>query len=206
MTRFWVPTLLIAVLLATPHTARAQATFHAAGEFADATANANGGFLDIFASRGCSSNPCVTTKTVLVVFGIMQTANGVVFLDGGGAIPDSAFEASSPDHAILNVDTSQLDLSEGGIVACSGSPATGFTCQPAPTGVIQVEWTRTRAGALTDLEEDHTSLGPFVIDMHKDQDFFTATASGSFFGTGFSDSTRARIGTNKDTTITSSKQ
>ncbi len=206
MTRFWVPTLLIAVLLATSHTARAQATFHASGEFANTIVNANGGFLDIFASRGCISDPCVTNSTILFIFGILPTANGVVFLDGGGVIPDSAFDASSPEHASLNLDTSQLDLSQGGIVACSGSPATGFTCQQAPTGVIQVEWKRTRAGALTDLEENHTSLGPFVIDMHKDQDFFTATASGSFFGTSFSDSTRARIGSNKDTTISHSKQ
>jgi hypothetical protein len=42
--------------------------------------------------------------------------------------------------------------------------------------------------------------------MHKDQDSFTAAASGSFFGTSFSDSIRARIGTNKDTTIAYTKQ
>lgn len=140
MTRFWVPTLLTAVLLAAPHAARAQTTFHASGEFADTTAIDNG-FLDIFASRGCITDPCVTTKTILFVFGIMQTANGVVFLDGGGVIPDSAFDASSPDHASLNVDTSQA--SGVSIMACSGTPVTGFTCQPAPTGVIQVEWKRT---------------------------------------------------------------
>ncbi len=203
MTRLWVPTLLTVLLLVAPHAAHPQTSFHASGEFADAIANPNGGFVRIFASRGCSTDPCVTNSTILFIFGILPTANGVVFLDGGGVVPDSAFEAS-PDHASLNVDTSQL--SGGSITACTGSPRTGFTCGPAPTGVIQAEWKRTRVGSLTDLEENHTSLGPFVIDMHKDQDFFRATATGIFFGSSFSDHTTADIGTNNNTTITHSQQ
>ena len=204
MTRFWVPTLLTALLLAAPRAARAQTTFHASGEFAETTATANGNSFTIFAARGCDSNPCFTANTVLVIFGFMQTANGVVFLDGGGVIPDSAFDASSPDHATLNVDLSQVSGFK--IEACTFTPGSGFTCQPGPTGVVQAEWKRTRAGSLTNLEEDHTSLGPFVIDMHKDQDFFRAAATGSFYGSSFSDNTRAQIGTNKDTVITHSKQ
>ncbi|HEV2992187.1 MAG TPA: hypothetical protein VG759_27380 [Candidatus Angelobacter sp.] len=204
MTRFWVPTLLTALLLAAPYTAHAQTSFHASGEFAETFTNGNGTFVDIFAARGCSVSPCTTNNTILVIFGFIPTANGVAFLDGAGVIPDSAFDASSADHATLNVDLSQVSGFD--IVACTFTPGTGFTCQPGPTGVIQAEWKRTRAGSLTNLEEDHTSLGPFVIDMHKDQDFFRAAATGSFFGTSFSDSTRARIGTNKDMTITHSKQ
>jgi len=204
MTRFWVPTLLTALLLAAPHAARAQTTFHASGEFAETFATANGTFVDIFAGRGCIVSPCITNNTFLVIFGFIPTANGAVFLDGSGVIPDSAFDASSPDHATLNVDISQV--SGFSIEACTFTPGSGFTCQPGPTGVIQAEWKRTRAGSLTNLEEDHTSLGPFVIDMHKDQDFFSAAATGNFFGTSFSENTRAHIGTNKDTVISHSKQ
>jgi hypothetical protein len=195
---------LTALLLAAPHAARAQTSFHASGEFAETFFNGNGTFVDIFAARGCIVNPCTTNNTFLVIFGFIPTANGVAFLDGSGVIPDSAFDASNPDHATLNVDISQV--SGFSIVACTFTPGTGFTCQPGPTGVIQAEWKRTRAGSLTDLEEDHISLGPFAIDMHKDQDFFRAAATGSFFGSSFSDPTLAQIGTNKDTTITHSKQ
>jgi hypothetical protein len=204
MTRYWVLTLLTALLLAAPHMARAQTSFHASGEFAETFLNGNGTFVDIFAARGCIVSPCTTNNTFLSIFGVIPTANGFAVLDGSGVIPDSAFDASSPDHATLNVDISQI--SGFSIVACTFTPGTGFTCQPGPTGVIQAEWKRTRAGSLTDLGEDHTSLGPFAIDMHKDQDFFRAAATGSFFGSSFSDNTRAEIGTNKDTTITHSKQ
>ena len=205
MTRFWVPTLLTALLLAAPHTAHAQTSFHASGEFAETFANANGTFFNVFAARGCDANPCTTNNTILVFFANIPTANGVVFVLGSGVIPDSALDATSPDHASLNVDTSQV--SGFNTTACTFVPGSGFVCQPGgPTGVIQAEWKRTRAGFLTNLEEDHTSLGPFVIDMHKDQDFFRAAATGSFFGSSFSDSTRSQIGTNKDTTITHSKQ
>jgi len=204
MTRFWVPTLLTVLLLTVPYTARAQTTFHASGEFAETFATANGNSLTIFAARGCASNPCFTTNTILVILGFMQTANGVVFIDGSGVIPDTAFDASSPHHATLNVDLSQVSGFK--IEACTFTPGSGFTCQPGPTGVVQAEWKRTRAGSVTNLEDDHTSLGPFVIDMHKDQDFFRAAATGSFFGSSFSDNTRAQIGTNKDTVITHSKQ
>jgi hypothetical protein len=204
MTRYWVLTLLTALLLAAPHMARAQTSFHASGEFAETFLNGNGTFVDIFAARGCIVSPCTTNNTFLSIFGVIPTANGFAVLDGSGVIPDSAFDASSPDHATLNVDISQI--SGFSIVACTFTPGTGFTCQPGPTGVIQAEWKRTRAGSLTDLGEDHTSLGPFAIDMHKDQDFFRAAATGSFFGSSFSDNTRAEIGTNKATTITHSKQ
>jgi hypothetical protein len=204
MTRVWVSTLLTALLLTAPHAARAQTSFHASGEFAETFANANGAFVNIFAARGCDSNPCATTNTILVFFASIQTANGVVFLEGSGVIPDSAFDAGSPDHASLNVDTSQV--SGFSTTACSFVPGSGFVCQPGPTGVIQAEWKRTRAGSLTDLEEEHKSLGPFVIDTHKDQDFFRAAATGTFFGSSFSDSTRTQIGANKDTTISVSRQ
>src|SRR5213080_807214 len=106
MTRSWVLTLLSALLLATAGMASAQqTTFHASGEFAETFSSANGTFLNIFAARGCIGDPCFTGNTILVFFATVTTANGFTFVTGDGVIPDSAFDASSPDHATLNVDT-----------------------------------------------------------------------------------------------------
>jgi hypothetical protein len=205
MIRFWVLTLLSTLLLAAQGMASAQSTtFHTSGEFAETFSNANGSLVDIFAARGCIGDPCFTNNTILVIFAFVPTANGVVFLDGAGVIPDSAFQTNGPNHATLNVDTSQA--SGFIITACTFTPGSGFTCQPGPTGVIQVEWRRTRAGSTTLVEEDHTTRGPVATNTHKNQDFFTAAGSGSFFGTSFSDSSRSKIGTNKETVITINKQ
>src|SRR5437764_3513949 len=184
----WVLTLLSALLLATAGMTSAQTTtFHASGEFAEAFSTANGGFADIFAARGCISDPCVSTNTFVLFFALVSTPNGVVFVTGDGVIPDSAFDASSPEHATLNVDTSQINGFHSS--ACSFQPGIGFVCQPGPAGVIQAEWKRTRAGSSTLVEEDHTTQGPFVTHSHKNQDFFSAVSTGSFFGTSFSDRT-----------------
>jgi len=205
MIRSWVLTLLSALLLAAQGMASAQSTsFHASGEFAETFSNANGSFVDIFAARGCIVDPCSTNNTVLVIFAFVPTATGVVFLDGGGVIPDSAFQTNGPDHATLNIDTSQA--SGFSLEACTFTPGSGFTCQPGPTGVIQVEWRRTRAGSTTLVEEDHATRGPVTTHIHKNQDFFTAAGAGSFFGASFSDNSRSKIGANKETTITISKQ
>lgn len=205
MTRSSLLTLLCVLLLAAAGTATAQTTtFHASGEFAETFTNLNGGIVNIFAARGCITNPCITTQTILVFHSFALTANGSVFIEGDGVIPDSAFDASSPEHATLNIDTSQI--SGFNSIACSFVPGRGFTCQPGPAGVIQVQWQRTRTGSSTRMEEDLITQGPFVTHAHFDQDFFTASASGSFFGTDFSDGTRSEIGTNKDTNISLSRK
>ena len=205
MIRSWVLTLLSALLLAATSMASAQTTtFHASGEFAETFANANGTFFTIFAARGCPTDPCFTNNTILVFFATVRTANGVAFVEGDGVIPDSAFDASNPDHATLNVDTSQL--SGFNSTSCTFVSGRGFVCQPGPAGVIQAEWKRTRAGSSTRVEEDHTTQGPFVTHSHKNQDFFSAASTGSFFGTSFSDSRRSEIGTNNNTVITRTQQ
>ena len=205
MTRSLLLTLLCALLFAAAGISSAQTpTFHASGEFAETFISVNGGTANVFAARGCTSNPCFTTQTILVFHAFALTPNGSVFIEGDGVIPDSAFDASSPEHATLNIDTSQI--SGFNTIACSFVPGTGFTCQPGPTGVIQVEWQRTRTVASTRLEEDLVTQGPFVIHTHINQDFFSASASGSFFGTSFSNGSRSQIGTNKDTNINLSRQ
>lgn len=205
MTRSLLLTLLCVLLFAAAGTVNAQTTaFHASGEFAQTFTNLNGGFVNIFAARGCTTNPCISNYTFVIFHAFLPSPNGVVFIEGDGIIPDSAFEASSPEHATLNVDTSQV--SGFNSIACTGTPSTGFTCQPGPAGVLQVEWQRTHEGSSTNMEEDLVTQGPFVTHTHFDQDFFTASASGSFFGTSFSDGTRAEIGTNKDTNISLSRQ
>ena len=201
----WILTLLSALLLAAAGTASAQTTtFHASGEFAETFVNANGTFLNLFAARGCISDPCFSNNTFIVFFATVRTVNGVEFIQGDGVIPDSAFDASSPDHATLTIDTRQVSGFKS--TSCTFVSGRGFVFQPGPAGVIQAEWKRTRAGSSTLVEEDHTTQGPFVTHSHKNQDFFSAVSTGSFFGTSFSDRTRSRIGTNHNTVITRTQQ
>lgn len=201
MKRSWaLPVIAAFLLFATQGILNAQTTFHASGEFGETFANVNGTQLTVFAARGCTGLPCITSNTILVVDAFTLTPSGSVFTSGAGVIPDSAFQADSPEHATLNIDTSQVPDFQ--ITSCTFVPGSGFVCQPGSLGVIQIEWHRTQTSVNNRLETDHITSGPFVTDTHQNQDFFSAAATGSYLGTNFSDRLRSTIGTNKETTIT----
>jgi len=180
-------------------------TFHASGEFAEVFGNVNGSSFDVFAARGCIVSPCFTSNTILVFNTFTLTPNGSTFIEGQGVIPDDAFTADSPEHAMLNVDISQVPGFQ--VTSCTFVPGSGFQCHSGvPVGVIQIEWRRTQASSVTTMQETHTTSGPFVTDFHQNQDRFSAASSGTFLGNSFTDRSRSTIGTNKDTTITLSWQ
>ena len=206
MRRAWVlPFVSALCLFAMQGILSAQtSTFHASGEFAEIITNINGSTVLLFAARGCTGSPCFTSNTILVFDSFALTPNGSVFVEGEGVIPDDALQADSPEHVTLNLDTTQVPGFQ--ITSCSFVPGSGFKCQPGQGGVIQIEWRRTQANSTTTMQETHTTSGPFVTNFHQNQDFFSAVSSGTFLGSSFSDRSRSTIGTNKDTTITLSRQ
>ena len=206
MRRAWVlPFVSALCLFAMQGILSAQtSTFHASGEFTEINANINGSTVVLFAARGCTGVPCFTSNTILVFDTFALTPTGSVFIQGEGVIPDDALQADSPEHATLNVDTSQVPGFQ--TITCSFVPGSGFSCRPGPVGVIQIEWRRTQANSVTTMQETHTTSGPFITNFHQNQDRFSAASSGIFLGNSFTDRSQSTIGTNKDTTITLSRQ
>lgn len=103
MKRTWaLPCFTALFLFATQGILNAQTTFNASGEFGQTFANVNGTQLFVFAARGCTTSPCFTSNTILILNASTPLPNGVVFTSGAGVIPDSAFQADSPEHATLN--------------------------------------------------------------------------------------------------------
>lgn len=121
---------------------------------------------------------------------------------GFGVIPDSAFDAHTLQHVTLNVDLSQI--SGFRVTTCTFTRTT-FTCADSgPVGVIQVDWQQNGISSSRSIQHLTSTFGPFTRKLDTDQDLSSADATGTYFGTSFTDPGRASVGKARlsDLTIT----
>lgn len=119
---------------------------------------------------------------------------------GFGVIPESAFDAHTLQHVRLNVDISQI--SGFRVTTCTFTPTT-FTCADGGSvGSIQVDWQQNGISSSRSIQHSTFTSGPFTRKFDTDEDISSADATGTYFGTSFTDSGRASVGKARNATVT----
>jgi len=181
----------------------AQATtFHGNDATAQTHFAVPGGGVDIFVFRG--PDGAGGTNTFLDFGRFVENPDGSGSSTFGfGVIPNSAFDANTLQHVTLNVDISQI--SGFRVTTCTFTPTT-FTCADGGSvGPIQVDWQQNGISSSRSIQHSTFTSGPFTRKLDTDEDLSSADASGTYFGTSFTDTGRASVGKARqsDLTITS---
>jgi len=178
-------------------------TFHGNDAFAATHFVVNGAPVDVDVFVFSSKNPSIDNGTFLSYASFVENSDGsATFTSGFGLIPSSAFTANNLQHFTLNVDTSQVAGFRATTCIFGGPPTFTFTCTDgSPLGPIQVDWQPNGFSTSKTVQHLGFSFGPFTGKSDFNQDESSADATGSFFGTNFTDPGRASVGKARDTSI-----
>lgn len=180
--------------------AAAQATtFHGNDATAQTHFQIPGGEVDIFVFRG--PDGAGGTNTFLDFGRFVENPDGSGSSTFGfGVIPESAFDAHTLQHVTLNVDVSQI--SGFRVTTCTFTTTT-FTCaNGGSVGPIQVDWQPNGISSSRTIEHSTFTSGPFTRKLDTDEDRDSADATGTYFGTSFTDPGRASVGKARLSTLT----
>lgn len=205
MKRFLLSALLMGIGCAACSLAAAQTmTFHADGAFAQASFLINNTEvkLAVFLGTDTSGAP----STFLTYNSFAENPDGsATSTSGFGVIPNEAFVAHSLQHFTLNVDTSQINGFSAS--TCIFPPPTfTLTCTDgSPVGPIQVDWLENGITTSKGFQHLSSTSGSFTELMDLNQDQSSATATGSYLGSRFTDSGLAIVGKSHQSSITTTR-
>jgi len=176
-------------------------TFHGNDAFAETHFVVNGAPVDLFMFS--STNQSTGTSVFLSYGSFVENPDGSATSSSGiGLIPSSAFTANNLQHFTLDVDTSQVAGFRATTCIFGGPPAFTITCTDgSPLGPIHVDWQPNGFSTNKMIQHGSFTFGPFTGKTDFNQDDSSADATGSYFGTNFTDPGRASMSKARDSSI-----